>query len=128
MALNIVISALHFGTCFCALDDDCSPNVSDLAGISTLFPQLILPYVDVPIEYYDLGIEHRDATNDQVYYFLRNYCIGHGCSLWSLEYYSHLQSLIAGALYTSSLGVATSIIEYSLATADVIPWLLIGHR
>ncbi|KAJ3359037.1 Isocitrate dehydrogenase [NADP], mitochondrial precursor (Oxalosuccinate decarboxylase) [Allomyces javanicus] len=28
--------------------------------------QLILPYVDVPIEYYDLGIEHRDATNDQV--------------------------------------------------------------
>ena len=28
--------------------------------------QLILPYVDVPIDYYDLGIEHRDATNDQV--------------------------------------------------------------
>jgi isocitrate dehydrogenase len=27
---------------------------------------LILPYVDVPIEYYDLGMEHRDATNDQV--------------------------------------------------------------
>ncbi|MCC6576377.1 MAG: NADP-dependent isocitrate dehydrogenase, partial [Flavobacteriales bacterium] len=28
--------------------------------------QLILPYVDVPIEYYDLGIEHRDATADKV--------------------------------------------------------------
>ncbi|MCB9170063.1 MAG: NADP-dependent isocitrate dehydrogenase [Flavobacteriales bacterium] len=28
--------------------------------------QLILPYVDVPIEYYDLGIEKRDATDDQV--------------------------------------------------------------
>eukprot|EP00755_Sulcionema_specki_P005590 Sspe_Gene.33171::Locus_16218_Transcript_1_1_Confidence_1.000_Length_1843::g.33171::m.33171/K00031/IDH1, IDH2, icd; isocitrate dehydrogenase len=28
--------------------------------------QLILPFVDVPIEYYDLGMEHRDATNDQV--------------------------------------------------------------
>ncbi|MCW2502494.1 MAG: Isocitrate dehydrogenase [Actinomycetia bacterium] len=28
--------------------------------------QLILPYVDVPLEYYDLGIEHRDATDDQV--------------------------------------------------------------
>jgi isocitrate dehydrogenase len=28
--------------------------------------QLILPYVDLPIEYYDLGIEHRDATDDQV--------------------------------------------------------------
>ena len=28
--------------------------------------QLILPYVDVPLEYYDLSIEHRDATDDQV--------------------------------------------------------------
>ena len=28
--------------------------------------QLILPYVDVPIEYYDLGIEYRDATDDKV--------------------------------------------------------------
>ena len=28
--------------------------------------QLILPYVDVPLDYYDLGIQHRDATNDQV--------------------------------------------------------------
>jgi isocitrate dehydrogenase len=28
--------------------------------------QLILPYLDVNLEYYDLGIEHRDATGDQV--------------------------------------------------------------
>ncbi|KAJ3359839.1 Isocitrate dehydrogenase [NADP], mitochondrial precursor (Oxalosuccinate decarboxylase) [Allomyces javanicus] len=28
--------------------------------------RLVLPYVDVPIKYYDLGMEHRDATNDQV--------------------------------------------------------------
>ncbi|MCC7363731.1 MAG: NADP-dependent isocitrate dehydrogenase, partial [Dehalococcoidia bacterium] len=28
--------------------------------------RLILPYLDVQLEYYDLGIEHRDATNDQV--------------------------------------------------------------
>ncbi|MCU0264498.1 MAG: NADP-dependent isocitrate dehydrogenase [Actinomycetia bacterium] len=28
--------------------------------------QLILPYADVRLEYYDLGIEHRDATDDQV--------------------------------------------------------------
>jgi isocitrate dehydrogenase len=27
---------------------------------------LILPYLDVNLEYYDLGIEHRDATDDQV--------------------------------------------------------------
>jgi isocitrate dehydrogenase len=28
--------------------------------------QLILPYLDVNLDYYDLGIQHRDATNDQV--------------------------------------------------------------
>lgn len=28
--------------------------------------KLILPYVDVDIKYFDLGVEHRDATNDQV--------------------------------------------------------------
>ncbi|MCW2628487.1 NADP-dependent isocitrate dehydrogenase [Mycobacterium sp.] len=27
---------------------------------------LILPYLDVNLDYYDLGIEHRDATDDQV--------------------------------------------------------------
>ena len=28
--------------------------------------KLILPYLDINLDYYDLGIEHRDATNDQV--------------------------------------------------------------
>ena len=28
--------------------------------------KLIHPYLDVNLEYYDLGIEHRDATDDQV--------------------------------------------------------------
>ncbi|MEV6864636.1 NADP-dependent isocitrate dehydrogenase [Streptosporangium subroseum] len=28
--------------------------------------QLILPYLDIDLKYYDLGIEHRDATDDQV--------------------------------------------------------------
>ena len=28
--------------------------------------ELILPYLDIDLDYYDLGIEHRDATDDQV--------------------------------------------------------------
>ncbi len=28
--------------------------------------KLIHPYLDVDLKYYDLGVEHRDATNDQV--------------------------------------------------------------
>src|SRR5436305_7260167 len=28
--------------------------------------KLIHPYLDIDLEYYDLGVEHRDATSDQV--------------------------------------------------------------
>ena len=28
--------------------------------------RLILPYLDIDLKYFDLGVEHRDATNDQV--------------------------------------------------------------
>jgi isocitrate dehydrogenase len=28
--------------------------------------QLILPYLDIDLKYFDLGIEHRDETDDQV--------------------------------------------------------------
>ncbi len=28
--------------------------------------KLVHPYLDLDLEYYDLGVEHRDATNDQV--------------------------------------------------------------
>ncbi|MFZ7117024.1 MAG: isocitrate/isopropylmalate family dehydrogenase, partial [Bacteroidota bacterium] len=28
--------------------------------------KLILPYLDIDIKYYDLGMEHRDATDDKV--------------------------------------------------------------
>ena len=28
--------------------------------------QLVLPYLDLKIEYFDLGLPHRDATDDQV--------------------------------------------------------------
>src|SRR5437879_5831686 len=28
--------------------------------------QLILPYLDIQLKYFDLGVEHRDATDDKV--------------------------------------------------------------
>mgnify|MGYP001376777028 FL=1 len=28
--------------------------------------KLILPYLDIDLHYYDLGVEYRDKTNDQV--------------------------------------------------------------
>ena len=46
--------------------------------------QLILPYLDVNLEYYDLGIESRDATNDQITidsaHAIKNHGVGVKCA------------------------------------------------
>ena len=43
--------------------------------------KLILPYVDIQLDYYDLGIEHRDATNDQVTIDSANATKQHGAAV-----------------------------------------------
>jgi len=40
--------------------------------------RLILPYLDINLEYYDLGIEYRDQTNDQVTIDSANAILKHG--------------------------------------------------
>lgn len=46
--------------------------------------KLIFPYLDIDIKYYDLGIEHRDATNDQVTidaaHAIKKYGVGIKCA------------------------------------------------
>ncbi|MGW1704468.1 NADP-dependent isocitrate dehydrogenase [Streptomyces sp. NPDC002206] len=46
--------------------------------------KLILPYLDVELKYFDLGIEHRDATNDQVTvdaaHAIKRYGVGVKCA------------------------------------------------
>jgi isocitrate dehydrogenase len=46
--------------------------------------KLILPYLDIDIRYYDLGIEYRDKTNDQVTidaaHAIREYGVGIKCA------------------------------------------------
>src|SRR5215218_9445806 len=43
--------------------------------------KLIHPYLDLKLEYYDLGIEHRDATNDQVTIDAANAIKKHGVGI-----------------------------------------------
>ncbi len=43
--------------------------------------KLILPYLDIPLEYYDLGIEERDKTNDQVTINAANATLKHGVAV-----------------------------------------------
>ena len=40
--------------------------------------KLIFPFVDLPLDYYDLGMEHRDATEDKVTVEAANAIIKHG--------------------------------------------------
>ncbi len=46
--------------------------------------ELILPFLDIDIKYYDLGIEYRDATDDQVTvdaaYAIKKYNVGIKCA------------------------------------------------
>lgn len=46
--------------------------------------KLIFPYLDIDIKYFDLGIEHRDATNDQVTidaaHAIKKYGVGIKCA------------------------------------------------
>jgi isocitrate dehydrogenase len=46
--------------------------------------KLILPYLDIDLKYYDLGVEHRDETNDQVTIdsaeAIRKYGVGVKCA------------------------------------------------
>lgn len=43
--------------------------------------KLILPYLDLNIEYYDLGLPHRDATDDQVTIDAANAILKHGVGI-----------------------------------------------
>ena len=46
--------------------------------------KLILPYLDIDLKYYDLGIEYRDQTDDQVTldaaYATKKYGVGVKCA------------------------------------------------
>jgi isocitrate dehydrogenase len=43
--------------------------------------KLILPYLDIPLEYYDLGIQERDRTNDQITVDAANATLKHGAAV-----------------------------------------------
>ena len=48
---------------------------------SIIKEQLILPYLDIDIDYYDLGMENRDATDDQVTIDAANAIKKHGVGI-----------------------------------------------
>lgn len=58
--------------------------------------KLILPFLDVELKTYDLGIEHRDETNDQVTIDCANavkqYNVGIKCASKYIYFYFFIQN------------------------------------
>ena len=52
--------------CLSACYSSCTSPHALTNALPACLLQLVLPYLDLDIKYYDLGLPNRDATNDQV--------------------------------------------------------------
>jgi isocitrate dehydrogenase len=75
--------------------------------------QLILPYLDVELKYYDLGIEHRDATDDQVTvdaaHAIKQYGVGVKCATITPDE-ARVEEFDLGRMYRSPNGTIRNIL------------------
>jgi isocitrate dehydrogenase len=75
--------------------------------------QLILPYLDVELRYYDLGIEHRDATDDQVTVdaanAIKEYGVGVKCATITPDE-ARVEEFGLGRMYRSPNGTIRNIL------------------
>ena len=97
--------------------------------------KLILPYLDIDLKYYDLGIEYRDQTDDQVTVDAANaiaqYGVGVKCATITPDE-ARVEEFRLKRMYRSPNGVcATFWMERSFANRSFArtfrAWCRIGH-
>lgn len=75
--------------------------------------RLILPYLEVELKYFDLGIEHRDATNDQVTvdaaHAIKEYGVGVKCATITPDE-ARVEEFNLKAMYRSPNGTIRNIL------------------
>ncbi|MGW1072953.1 NADP-dependent isocitrate dehydrogenase [Streptomyces sp. NPDC002537] len=75
--------------------------------------RLILPYLDIELKYFDLGIEHRDATNDQVTvdaaHAIKEYGVGVKCATITPDE-ARVEEFNLKAMYRSPNGTIRNIL------------------
>src|SRR5688572_8985724 len=75
--------------------------------------QLILPYLDVELKYYDLGIEYRDKTDDQVTVdaanAIKEYGVGVKCATITPDE-ARVEEFDLGRMYRSPNGTIRNIL------------------
>jgi isocitrate dehydrogenase len=85
--------------------------------------KLIFPYVDVETKYYDLGMEHRDATNDQVTKdaakAIQQYHVGIKCATITPDE-NRVEEFGLKAMYRSPNGTLRNIIGGTIFREPII--------
>ncbi len=85
--------------------------------------ELILPFVDLKTEYYDLGLEHRDATDDQVTIDAANACKKYGVGVKCATITPNVQRMSEYKLkqmWKSPNGTIRSILDGTVFRAPIL--------
>ena len=85
--------------------------------------KLILPYLDIDIKYYDLGMEHRDATNDQVTIdaaeAIKKYNVGIKCATITPDE-ARVKEFNLKKMYRSPNGTLRNILDGTIFRAPIL--------
>ncbi|MGR9043775.1 MAG: NADP-dependent isocitrate dehydrogenase [Gammaproteobacteria bacterium] len=85
--------------------------------------ELILPYLDLPIEYYDLGIEQRDATEDRVTvdaaHAIKKYGVGIKCATITPDE-TRVKEFNLKRMYKSPNGTIRNILDGTVFREPII--------
>jgi len=85
--------------------------------------KLILPYLDIDIKYYDLGMEHRDATDDQVTVdaaeAIKKYNVGIKCATITPDE-ARVKEFNLKKMYRSPNGTLRNILDGTIFRAPIL--------
>ena len=85
--------------------------------------KLILPYLDVNIDYYDLSIEHRDATDDQITidaaYAIKKHGVGIKCATITPDE-ARVKEFNLKKMYKSPNGTIRNILDGTVFREPII--------
>ncbi|MGI3778000.1 MAG: NADP-dependent isocitrate dehydrogenase [Janthinobacterium lividum] len=89
----------------------------------TIRERLILPYLDVDLKYFDLGIEHRDATSDRVTvesaHAIRQYGVGVKCATITPDE-SRMREFSLKSMWRSPNGTIRNILDGTIFREPII--------
>ena len=85
--------------------------------------KLILPYLELDIKYYDLGLEHRDATNDQVTIDAANAIKAHGVGIKCRHHYpdeARVKEFNLKSMWKSPNGTIRNILDGTVFREPIV--------